>query len=222
MIDSALDFIAPHPCFECGKLGQPLCGNCKYNIESESFAACIICGRADGKNGICISCRAPYTRAWCVGERTDSLLRLIDAYKFERAKAAHKPLADLLAGVLPDLPPSTVVVPIPTIASHIRQRGYDHTLLLSRRVARLKKLDHATLLARRTSTKQRGASRRERIAQAKQAFRLSSPPRPDRPYLIIDDIVTTGSTLKYAAQLLHDAGATEIWVAVVARQVSTE
>lgn len=105
MIDSTLDFIAPHPCFECGKLGQPLCGNCKYNIESVSFAACIICGRVGGKNGICISCRAPYTRAWCVGERTDSLLRLIDAYKFERAKACHKPLADLLASCLPDLPP---------------------------------------------------------------------------------------------------------------------
>lgn len=75
---------------------------------------------------------------------------------------------------------------------------------------------------RRTSTKQRGASRRERIAQAKQAFRLISTIEPDRPYLIVDDIVTTGSTLKYAAQLLRDAGATEIWVAVVARQVSTE
>lgn len=222
MIDRALDFIAPHPCFECGKLGSPLCSNCKFNIVSESFVACIICGRAGGKNGICISCRAPYSRAWCVGERSDVLLRLIDAYKFERAKACYVTIADLLAGCLPDLPPNTIVVPIPTITSHIRQRGYDHTLLLSRRIARLKNLNHATVLVRKTSTKQRGASRRERIAQAKQAFRLRSPVALDSPYLIVDDIITTGSTLKYAAQLLHEAGATEIWVAVVARQVSTE
>ncbi|MDB5165231.1 MAG: putative amidophosphoribosyltransferase [Candidatus Saccharibacteria bacterium] len=222
MIDSLLGFIAPHPCFECGKLGRPLCSNCKYNIESESFAACIICGRAGGKNGICISCRAPYSRAWCVGERTDALLRLIDAFKFERAKACYRPLADVLGGCLPELPSNTIVVPIPAVASHVRQRGYDHTLLISRRVAKLGGFEHRSVLARKTSSKQLGASRRDRIAQAKQAFRLDSPIASNRPYLIVDDIITTGSTLHYAAQILKDAGAPEVWVAVVARQVSTE
>jgi len=164
----------------------------------------------------------PYTRAWCVGERTEALQRLIDAYKFERAKACHGTLADLLVSRLPDLPPETVVVPIPTISAHIRQRGYDHTLLIARRLAKKMNLRLDPALSRKTATKQRGASRKERIAQAKEAFALTSPILPNMPYLLIDDVVTTGSTLKYAAQLLKDAGAAEVWVGVIARQVSTE
>ena len=157
-----------------------------------------------------------------MGERVEVLQQLIDAYKFERAKACHRPLADLLASCLPDLPTETIVVPIPTISSHIRQRGYDHTLLIARRVAKMKGLTLDPVLLRRTATKQRGATRKERIAQAKEAFALKSTALPGRPYLLIDDVVTTGSTVKYAAQLLKDAGAGEVWVGVIARQVSTE
>lgn len=222
MIDSLLDFIAPHPCYGCGKVGSPLCGNCKYNIESEPFSACVVCGSAAGKNGICIPCRTSYTRAWCVGERSDSLQRLVDAYKFERARACHVPLADLLVECLPELPTETIVIPIPTISVHIRQRCYDHSLLLARRVAKKMNLTLATPLSRKTSTIQRGANRRERIKQAKDAFQLDSPLLINRPYLLIDDVITTGSTVQYAAQLLKDAGVAEIWVAVVARQVSTK
>ena len=157
-----------------------------------------------------------------MGERTEVLLRLNDAYKFERAKACHKPLADLLVTRLPDLPAETIVVPIPTIPSHIRQRGYDHTLLIARRVAKGLNLTLDPVLERKTNALQRGASRRERIAQAKQAFKLASPCLPDRPYLLVDDVVTTSSTLKYAAQLLRDSGASEVWVGVIARQTSTK
>lgn len=222
MIDSLLDFIAPHPCFGCSKLGASLCDNCKYNIESEPFAACLVCGKPSGKSSICIPCRMPYTRAWCVGERTDTLLQLIDAYKFERARACHKPLADLLIACLPELPADTIVVPIPTIPGHIRQRGYDHTLLIAKRVAQKMNLTLDTSLVRKTSTIQRGATRKARIAQAKDAFRLTSPAKPDRPYLIVDDVITTGSTLQYAAQTLKDDGVADVWVAVIARQTSTE
>jgi len=38
------------------------------------------------------------------------------------------------------------------------------------------------------------------------------------PYLLVDDVMTTGSTLKYAARALKQAGASQVWVAVIARQ----
>lgn len=218
MIDSLFNFIAPHPCYGCGKVGSPLCSNCKYDIENEPFAGCIVCGSASGKNGICIPCRTSYTRAWCAGERSDALLRLIDAYKFERARACYRPLADLLVEQLPELPPETVIVPIPTVASHIRERGYDHTHLIAKRVAEKTGLALQTVLVRQASAKQRGASRKDRIAQAKHAFRVRSPLLRDRPYLIVDDVVTTGATLQYAAESLRKSGAGDVWVTVVARQ----
>jgi ComF family protein len=219
MIDRALSFVAPHHCSGCTQTGSLLCDNCKYDITVESFSACCACGkRIAGSNGLCGQCSVPYERAWCVADRRDHLQQLIDSYKFTNAKAAYIPLADLLQARLPELPQNTVIIPVPTVSSHIRQRGYDHMLLVARRLARLRKLPVVTGLQRTTNTKQRSAGRALRIKQAKRAFVCHKSLDPTLTYLLIDDVITTGSTVKYAAQTLLDAGATTVWVASISRQ----
>jgi ComF family protein len=219
MIDTVLAFLAPHHCCSCGKVGSLLCNDCKYDIVSDPSTICIVCKKPAGERGICKDCRPHYERAWTVAERTGPLEQLIDLYKFERAKAAYYPITDLLHTRLPELPEGTVIVPIPTIAPHIRERGYDHTLLIARELARQRGLPLAKhLLVRRTTTSQRGASKLVRKKQAEQAFVLSGTVDPSITYLLVDDIVTTGATLDAAAKLLKDAGAKDVWVAVVAYQ----
>ena len=218
MIDTLLSFVAPHLCCECSKIGTLLCHYCKYNIISDMFLQCIVCGAPAEKRGICTTCRPPYEQAWCVGERSGSLQRLIDLYKFQNTYAAYRPLGDLLLGALPHMPPETVIVPIPTVPGHIRRRGYDHSLLLARYIAKKRGLVMQKALRRTTSTTQRGVGRRQRITQAKQAFKAPKPLSSDVPYLLIDDVVTTGATLHYAAKELEAAGATQIWAAAIARQ----
>jgi predicted amidophosphoribosyltransferase len=110
------------------------------------------------------------------------------------------------------------VVPVPTISPHIRERGYDHTLLIARHVARRRKLRLTPLLARQTNTMQRGASKSVRQKQAAQAFMLNGLVDPTLTYLLLDDIVTTGATLDAAAKMLKAAGAKHVWVAAVAYQ----
>ena len=55
-----------------------------------------------------------------------------------------------------------------------------------------------------------------RIQQAKQAF--SCKPLGGGRYLLVDDVFTTGATVHYAAQQLKDAGANEVWGAIIAHQ----
>jgi len=217
MIHKLLSIIAPHHCYGCDKIGYILCDNCKYNIINEPFLVCISCGKPVGVKGVCGTCQLPYSRAWLVGERKDELAKIIDAYKFERVKSAHRQLADLLAERLPKLPPGTVIVPIPTVQSHIRQRGYDHTQLIARQLAKNLGLESRQMLKRQTNAKQRGASRSERFEQAKLAFALRNEVSPTTTYLVVDDVVTTGATLQYASKTLKDAGAHDVWVAVVAK-----
>lgn len=217
MIDKTLSFIAPHLCFGCNKLDGLLCDDCKYDIISEVFLRCIGCGRPTGATGVCGRCRLPYSRAWCVGERSGVLEKLIDAYKFERVHEAHKVFAELFVATLPTLPENVVIVPVPTVATHVRQRGYDHTKLIARVLAKQTGCTLASPLIRATNTKQRDASRAIRIAQAKQAFKVSSIDE-STCYLLVDDVVTTGATVKYAAKALRDAGAKDVWVAAIARQ----
>jgi ComF family protein len=216
MFDSLLSPVAPHLCCGCNKTGTLLCEYCKYDIVNEEPDVCIICG---GKYiGVCKGCTQIAQRGWHAATRTDTVRKLIDDYKFENARSAYKVLANLLHERLPSLPLETVVVPIPTIPSHIRQRGYDHAALLAKAFAKHRRLAYRPLLRRTSTSSQRGASKTQRLQQAQTAFRVPRPLNPNMPYLVVDDIVTTGATLTFAAKTLRVAGAKEVWVAAVARQ----
>lgn len=219
MLDGLLQHIAPHYCCSCDKAGTLLCDNCKYDIISEPFWACVACGiNAAGKNGICEKCKVAYAKGWCVSSRTESLKNVIDHYKFMNGYAAYKPLASLLDEILPELPVDTVIVPIPTLSSHIRQRGYDHMLLIAKELAKRRKLFLSTSLVRQTATRQRDANAKTRYKQASEAFEWRTRSNPQAVHLLVDDVVTTGATLHYAAKALHDAGVENVWAASISRQ----
>jgi ComF family protein len=219
MIDKMLSFIAPHLCFECRKIGAILCDRCIQNIVNKDIRSCLHC-HMPVKSSTCQECliALPYARMWVVGRRDGSLKAMIDAFKFERTKSVYKTLAQLLDLYLPDLPKDTVIVPIPTIPSHIRARGYDHCALMAREFARRRNLRYTPLLRRRVTSRQLGASKEKRLQQASRAFTIHNKVESNLPYLIIDDVVTTGATLHFAAQKLRDAGAKAVWAAAVTRQ----
>lgn len=217
MINKLMQIIAPHYCYGCGKVGVPLCADCKYDIVDEAFDSCLVCA-CPTPAGICTEHATTYDRAWCVGERSGVLERLIDALKFERVQDAAGPLASLLGDILPVLPATAVVVPVPTIPSHVRQRGYDHTRLMARCLARGRSVRYDDLLARKDSSVQRGRSKKERFEQARDTFYCTRPADSAAVYILIDDVVTTNATVRFAAAELRRAGAGAVWVAVLARQ----
>jgi ComF family protein len=217
MINQLLGIVAPHHCYCCGKIGTILCGNCKYDIVDDPFEGCIVCEQP-ARSGICRSCTTTYSQAWCVGERAGSLRSVIDGLKFERVKDGAAVLASLLDERLPVLPSQTVIVPVPTIAPHIRQRGYDHTRLIAKTLGSHRKLAVRQILRRTDTHMQRGQNRAQRMKQAERAFVCNVVLDGSVPYLLVDDVVTTNATLQYAAACLQAAGAQTIWVAVLARQ----
>ena len=210
------DVIAPHYCCSCGAIGAILCEYCKYDIISEPFSSCIAClGVARPGVQQCHGCILPYRAAWCVGERSAALKAMIDGYKFSRMRGCAEVLSGLLDETIPHLSDITVVA-VPTIAPHRRERGYGHAELLARKFARRRGLPYAQPLYRLTNVTQHGATRAQRQKQAASTF--ASRPIDGGRYLLIDDVYTTGSTLSHATTCLLEAGADEVWVAVVSRQ----
>lgn len=211
--------ILPHYCCSCGEIGSILCAYCKYDIVSDLTAQCFLCLRPAAQAGtICSVCArtAHFDHGWFVGSHAGVLRELLMRYKFERLRSAAVVIADLLAAATPDLPPDMVVTWVPTVRSHVRQRGYDHAALLAAEFAGAKKLPHAAALARAGNTTQRGATRAERLAQAARAF---IPQRvAPRPYLLIDDVATTCASVNAAAKALKDGGATAVWVLTLTRE----
>lgn len=217
MLDSLFSTLAPHLCYNCGEIGTVLCDYCKYNIVSDPFVGCVICESPTSGQGVCGEHDTYYSAAWCVGERSDVLKRIIDDFKFQRLYAAHGVLAQLLAEVTPVLAANCIIVPVPTNASHVRQRGFDHTFLLARQLARIKNIPMEQCLKRNTSFVQTGHSRANRLAQAESMFGHRGRCH-DKTVLLIDDIITTGATVNAAARMLRGAGAQDVWVAALARQ----
>lgn len=211
------NLLAPHHCYGCGQTGTPLCEYCRNNIIEEPYFRCIVCEQPYGiSTQRCATCRSSFARVWCVGERHETLERLINAYKFERCSSLRTLLAELLNETMPQLPPDITVVPVPTISAHIRRRGYDHAAGIAKRVAQSQAVPYRAVLQRQHNHVQHGASRKDRIRQAKTAFRCTEPLQGR--YILIDDVYTTGSTVEYASRALLEAGASEVWVAVLCRQ----
>ena len=211
MIDKLLSYIAPHHCYSCANIGSILCDNCKFYILEEPYEQCIQCD-VPSQYGVCKSCqqKLPYSNAWIVGERKSVLENIIHNYKFRRNVAAVQVSADLLEKRLPYLPENTTIIPVPTITRHIRIRGYDHTRILAEKVAKKRSLKCINSLKRNHNLVQVGTDAKTRRDQAKTAFFITEKLDTTRPYLLIDDVITTGATVKYAAKALRDAGAQEI------------
>ena len=223
IVEKVLSLLAPHYCYSCGKTGLVLCDNCKYDISFDPFYGCCLCA-SPNINGVCASHHAPFERSFIVSTRQGSIKACIDAFKFHNVKAAAAPLANLLKSRLPLIPKSAVLVPIPTSSPHIRQRGYDQTLLLAKQLATGLNTPLKQLLERSSNATQHlAASKKIRKQQAAQAFSLSESNQiiKGQLYILIDDIITTGSTVSEAAHLITNAGG-RVWVAALAYQPAAE
>lgn len=216
MIGQLFDLLAPHYCYGCGEVGSVLCRNCNYDIISERSRVCVSCRRPLGA-ATCTTCPLLFRGTYMVGPRDGTLQRIVDATKFDSVREAADVQAELLAAALPRLP-RLVIVPIPTIYPHVRQRGYDHTLRMARSLAGQLDGQCARLLERKTLSIQHGASRQERLTQAAKAFAVKGSVNAEASYLLVDDVTTTGASLTEAAKCLRAAGARNIYVAVTTYQ----
>ncbi len=142
--------------------------------------------------------------------------QLIHALKFERARAAADPIARLMKQRMPPLSPGTIICPIPTAHRRVRQRGYDQSVLIARQLAGALELPCHSLLRRTSATRQVGKNRLQRGEQLYQAFQVVRSFPPTATILLVDDVVTTGSTIDAAAAVMHQAGSQHLAAAVFA------
>jgi len=213
ILEKMLEIIAPHPCYSCDKGGNILCYSCKNDIENEPITLCSGCFLP-----ILGTCKCDTGRVWVVGARHGGLKRVVDAFKFERVQSAAPHLAELLHYRVPILPPNTVVVPVPTRGAHIRQRGYDHALLLAQSFAKLRNYEVSCVLGTSLKKAQHNLGKDDRKMQADQGFYITGKLETGRPHLIVDDIITTGSTISAVRSLIESAGVKTIFMSSLAYQ----
>lgn len=221
LLEYILAALAPHECIVCGQEGTLLCEACAYETLEAVPSRCYKCQKATKDFRVCDACRrhVRLRHVWVAYEYEGFAKQLIGLLKYERTKAAAPPIAMQLAETLPFLQPAVVITHLPTATHRQRIRGYDQSELVARAVAKQTGASYRRLLERIGQTRQVGSSRKQRIAQAQQMFRLDTKQDlTGTTIVVIDDILTTGASLEAAANVLRHSGVREVNAAVFAQK----
>ncbi|MCA9329830.1 ComF family protein [Candidatus Saccharibacteria bacterium] len=140
---------------------------------------------------------------------------MIYVTKFGRVKAGANAIAKAMNAVLPG--DYKTVTYVPTTSKRRRQRGYDQAELIAKAIARQRGWKVVSLLRRANDSRQLGASRYQRQKQARASFEVKRLQNETiEPILLIDDVITTGSSVRSCVKLLHEMGFLTVDVAVFA------
>jgi len=183
--------------------------------------------RGDGLCANCRDCAPEFDRAASFGEYVDGVRGLIHLLKYESVTPAARPLGGLLAQAITELlagcaDATPLLIPVPLHKSRRRSRGFNQSELIAHAVAKRlpQRLEVAcgALVRQRDTVSLVGLTREEHIANVRDAFRVADAAGVrGRDVLLVDDVMTTGTTLSECAHVLKQAGAKRVWAATVAR-----
>lgn len=215
-----------------GLLNAPLfCQDCEGKLELIKGEICRICGRAFSlfpeqyrQGDSCFDCiRWEEDPTWNgVLQQNRSLYVYNDFLKEVIAKLKYRGDAEVVKAFYPVAKPAfkkfsrnALVVPIPLSEERHYERGFNQAELLAKGIA----TQPAILLKRKThEEKQSKKTREERLQQKETPFQVVDAEKvQSQNVLLVDDVYTTGSTLRYAAKVLVDAGAKQVSSITLAR-----
>ena len=235
---------APSLCEVCRRWGGRLCPDCLARFAAPA-PRCRRCGLRLGAEapscGECLGRPPPFERTVCAVDYAFPWDRLITAFKFGQQVDLAAPLAALLARAVeragpprPPSPPSALsapclldtapalLLPVPLSDARLRQRGYNQARELARHLSAETGVPTCADGLRRLidTPAQAGLTRAERQCNLRAAFVADSQQRSSwqgRRVVLVDDVMTTGATLREGAAVLLASGAAAVEVWVLAR-----
>lgn len=231
-VDSVLDgliaAVLPPRCLLCageGAQGHDLCAGCRADLPLNS-RCCARCAlpleHAAELCGICLKREPPFASAWAPFRYAHPLDLLESRFKFQRNLAAGRLLSSLmieaarqqLTGTLPEC-----LLCVPLHRDRLRERGYNQALELGKPLAKALAipLDIKSLIRIRSTSAQTGLDAKARRRNLHDAFAVITGATLPAHVAILDDVMTTGTTLRECTRVLLRAGVKRVDVWAFAR-----
>ena len=222
LVDFIADGIFPRPCISCenDKDGENhyLCSPCLMDIRRIIKPFCNLCGNPGDMNYdyphqefVCGLCRhQPYRfhQARSFGYYENTLKDLIQHLKYKKQPGVMREIQPLLSQYFENIQQEYsefTVVPVPLSKARLKERGFDQAFLIAREIARTLSLPllSNSITRIRDTPYQAGLDRIKRLENIKGAFAVRQPDSiRDKKILLVDDVLTTGSTCNEVTKVL--------------------
>ncbi len=221
MLKTLLDIFLPPLCpvCECRLKQGHMCLECMDDLLKSRIKGpvCMTCGlpfttdeSIERDCGACLTRKTPFIKARSLLGLSEPVLSVIHSFKYSGRVELARPLGRLLSEAPLFDEHMDFAVPVPLHKGRLRQRGFNQSLLLAREVSRAKgtRIDYQNLAKVRVTEPQVRLSAKERARNVKGAFMVRNPAIfRGKNILLVDDVLTTGSTIRECAKALTAAGA---------------
>ncbi len=236
-----IDIIYPPRCAICNRflwrgplVREPLspffCPDCLAGFHPLASPMCPICSQpfstAEGEDHVCEEClrrRPSYEALWACYCYEGAVLEGIQRLKYGKKGLLADALGPILARFAAERITQSrghLIMPVPLHPRRLRERGFNQSLVLARHVAKTLRmdLDFSCLRRIRYTLPQASLAKKDRHHNVRGAFEVRDPGRiKGKSLIIVDDVVTTGSTLNECARVLKRYGAAEVFGLSLAR-----
>lgn len=225
---ASVDLLLPPACIACGEPADTFCGPCARNLHRRSTPGCPRCGEPVVTSGR--RCQGDHAELRNVSRLVAPLRyvgtggALVRRFKLDADPMAAafllRTMAEAWRGAADTAWRHAVVVSVPLHRRRRRERGFDQAAWLAAGLARRLRLEPlAEALRRSRETLPQGDPRvLSRTGNVDGAFGLRQPERlRNRRVVLVDDVFTSGATVRACAKLLRAAGAQEVAVLVACR-----
>lgn len=227
MLNTFLNILFPQSCPLCSRPSTdhktaPICPDCWHKISPYRGHICQRCGKPLISDvsitcGDCITEEPLFKHARSYGLYKGGLRKAINLLKYHGLKRLARPLSDLLHQL--HLPSVDAVVPVPLYKKRLRLREFNQSALLARHAAKRLNAPLITdcLIKSRDTLPQVGLSAKDRRENIRKAFEVrNSELIKEKSVILIDDVITTGATVRECSKALKKAGSADIYVITLA------
>ncbi len=230
MINRLLNILFPISCHLCQKPSRdhstaPICPECWGNTLQYKGPACLKCGEPLPSEfssicGGCLKDKPPFDHARSFGLHNSTLKEAVNLLKFHGIKRLSKPLSEKIIGM--DLPQVDLVLPVPLHKKRLRQREFNQSALIGKHIARHLEVPIVinSLIRERNTMPQVGLNAKERRKNIRNAFTVKDAVvLKGKHIMLVDDVFTTGATVRECSRVLKKAGAHSVYVVTLTHGV---